>query len=50
MTCKWLSDEYTAVCTNAESPCVADFCAALNCPEICKYAEPIESANDRKVE
>lgn len=37
--CKWLSDEFTAVCTNADCPCCADFCECLQYPEICRYSE-----------
>ena len=42
MKCKWLSDDFNEVCTNADCDCVADFCPCVNYWEICKYAEPLE--------
>ena len=45
MTCKYLSDEFTAVCTNTDCPCCADFCPCLNYSEICKYAEEKEMSD-----
>lgn len=39
MACKYLSDEFTAICVNADCPACADGCPCLNYPEICKYAE-----------
>lgn len=39
MTCKWLSDEFSAICVNADCPCCADVCGALEWPEICRFAE-----------
>lgn len=51
MTCKYLSDEFTAVCTNADSPCKADACPCLNYPQICKYAaEKRNPEMDMKIE
>lgn len=38
MACKYLSDEFTAICVNADCPACADGCPCLNYPEICKYA------------
>lgn len=35
--CKWLSDEFSAICVNDESPACGDACPALNYYEICKY-------------
>ena len=45
MKCKWLSDEFNAVCTNDKCPACADFCPCVNYQEICKYAEadPIDA-------
>lgn len=37
--CKWLSDEFDAICCNSDCPAEADLCPALNYPEICKFAE-----------
>lgn len=39
MKCIHLSDDFTAVCVNADCPVCCDFCPCLNYPEICKYAE-----------
>lgn len=39
MDCKWLSDEFSAICTNGECPACGDACPALNYAEICRYAE-----------
>lgn len=36
MTCKWLSDNYSQVCTNAECPVCGNFCPFV-VPDICKY-------------
>ena len=38
MTCKWLSDEFSAICTNADCPVCADFCPCSHYPEICRYS------------
>lgn len=35
--CKYLSDEFSAICVNADAPCCADCCPCLNYQEICKY-------------
>ena len=43
MRCKYLSDDFSAVCTHDGCPAVADFCPCVNYPEICKYAEEGES-------
>ena len=37
MTCKYCKDE---ICTNVESPAVADYCPCFNYNNICRYAEP----------
>lgn len=39
LLCKWLSEEFSAICVNADCPAVADACPCLNYHEICKYAE-----------
>ena len=41
--CKWLSDDFSQVCVNADCPCCADFCPVTNYPEICKFAEMEET-------
>lgn len=42
MRCKWLSDDFTAVCTNVDCDCLADFCPCVNWSQICRHAEPVE--------
>ena len=42
MKCKWLSDDFNEVCTNADCDCVADFCPCVNWPQICRHAELVE--------
>jgi hypothetical protein len=37
--CKWLSDDFNEVCTNADCDCVADFCPCVNWPQICVHSE-----------
>ena len=34
--CKWYNEE---MCTNGDSPCVADYCPVVQYPELCKYRE-----------
>ena len=41
--CKWLSDQYDAICVNDDSPACADGCPCLNYNELCKYYEPKEA-------
>lgn len=48
MGCKWLSDDFTAVCVNADCPVCADVCAALTRPEVCRYYE--EAKDDKPAE
>ena len=42
--CKWYDDEF---CTNAKSPCVADFCPVVEYPELCKHREFDKDINVR---
>ena len=37
--CKYMTDEFTAICVNGDCPARADGCPALNYQEICKYYE-----------
>lgn len=37
MTCKWLSDNYSEICTNADCPVCGDFCPLANYPSICTH-------------
>ena len=46
MTCKWLSDDFSAICVNADCPACADACPCLNWPQICRHAEFTPSAPD----
>lgn len=39
MKCKWLSDDFSEICTNGDCPYCADFCPVTEYPEICKCAE-----------
>lgn len=48
MVCKWLSDEFSAICVNAESPACGDGCPALNYYEICKYCEVDEDGTGKQ--
>ena len=34
--CKWYNEE---ICTNGDSPCVADYCPVVEYPELCKHRE-----------
>ncbi len=43
--CKWYWDEF---CTNAECPCCADYCPLNDYPDMCKYYEVEEDADERK--
>ena len=47
MTCKWLSDDFNEVCTNADCDCVADFCPCVAYPQICRHAELVDNTNGR---
>lgn len=44
--CKWLSDEFSAICVNGDCPACGDGCTALNYYEICKYAEEKDGDKD----
>ena len=39
MKCKWLSDDFSAICVNADCPACADACPCVRYPEICRWAE-----------
>ena len=39
MMCKWLSDEFSAVCMRTGCPYCATWCPVTDHPEICKYCE-----------
>lgn len=47
MVCKWLSDEFSAICVNDKSPACGDGCPALNYYEICKYCEVTENGTEK---
>ena len=40
--CKWLSDDFTEICTNADCPICCEFCPLVNYPVVCKYYEEKE--------
>jgi hypothetical protein len=48
MKCKWLSDDFNEICTNAGCDCVADFCPCVNWPQICRNAELVEVNTDKR--
>lgn len=37
--CKYLSDDFSEICTNADCPVCGDFCPSLIYQECCKFAE-----------
>lgn len=39
MKCKYLSDDFSEICTNADCPACGDFCPSLIYQECCKFAE-----------
>ena len=41
--CKYLSEDFSEVCTNGDCPVCADFCPVTQHPEICKFAEMEEA-------
>lgn len=47
MTCKHLSDDFSAICCNPDCPALADFCPCGEYREICKY---YEEADDESAE
>ena len=48
MVCKWLSDEFSAICVNDESPACGDGCPCLNYYDICRYFKPCEDENEKE--
>ena len=49
MKCKFLSDDFNAVCTNADCDCVADFCPCVNWPQICRHSEDVDEGTTSSV-
>lgn len=43
--CKWYNDE---ICTNGDSPCVADRCPCVDYPELCKLRKE-NLANEKEL-
>lgn len=37
--CKYLSDDFSEVCVNAECPVCADFCPVIDTPGVCRFEE-----------
>jgi len=42
MKCKWLSDDFTEVCTNVDCDYLADFCPCTEFPAVCRHSELVE--------
>lgn len=47
-TCKWISDDFNEICTNADCPACCNWCPTVNYPGLCKYEEPMEATNGAK--
>jgi len=39
MKCKWLSDDFSEICTNADCDYCADFCPCTEYPNACRHSE-----------
>ena len=39
LKCKWMRDDFSEICTNADCPVCGDFCPSLIYQECCKFAE-----------
>lgn len=37
MKCKWLSDNFSETCVNADCPYCGDWCEMTEHPEVCKF-------------
>ena len=42
MKCKWVSDDFSEICTNPDCDYIADFCPCTEHPQICNHAELVE--------
>ena len=42
MKCKWLSDDFSEVCTNVDCDYLADFCPCTEFPNVCRHSELVE--------
>ena len=46
MKCKWLSDDFFEICTNADCDYRADYCPCTKYPNVCRYSELAEENKD----
>lgn len=46
--CKWLSDDFSEICVNADCPICADFCPLTYYPWVCRYYEAAEKEDAQK--
>ena len=46
--CKWISDDFSEICCNADSPAVGDFCPCANYPGLCKHSELVEVGDNEE--
>lgn len=44
--CKWLSDDFSEICTNADCDYRADYCPCTKYPNVCRYSELAEENKD----
>lgn len=42
MKCKWLSDDFSEICTNVDCDYLADFCPCTEFPQVCGHSELVE--------
>lgn len=42
MKCKWLSDDFSEICTNVDCDYLADFCPCTEFPNVCRHSEMVE--------
>ena len=49
MKCKWISDEFSEICTNPDCDYLADFCPCTEHPQICNHAELVEGDEQGKL-
>ena len=48
MICKWISDSFSEICTNADSPYCADFCPSTENPRCCVYYQEQTEGQDER--
>jgi hypothetical protein len=42
MKCKYLSDDFSEICTNVDCDYLADFCPCTEFPAVCRHSELVE--------